>query len=107
MARFGDATALILADVDLGLAQQGAQHVNQLLDTEIVRPAKADGLDEASLVRLLEPVDAALSAVPYRFNVGFSRVVIAVYAMSLMDKPRSVTIWVGGLPQNPCPPLDS
>jgi lysine 6-dehydrogenase len=152
MVRFGDATTLILADVDLGLAQQGAQRVNQLLDTEVVRPAKADVRDEASLARLLEPVDVALSAVPYRFNIGISRAAIAshthlcdlggntdvvwaqlalneqaeqarvsiipdcglqpgmgntiaVYAMSLMDKPRSVRIWVGGLPQNPCPPF--
>ena len=29
---------------------------------------------------------------------------LAVYAMSLLDKPREVYIWDGGLPQNPLPP---
>jgi lysine 6-dehydrogenase len=29
---------------------------------------------------------------------------LATYAMSLVDKPREVYIWDGGLPQNPNPP---
>jgi lysine 6-dehydrogenase len=30
---------------------------------------------------------------------------LAVYAMDQMESPREVRIWVGGLPQRPCPPF--
>ncbi|MBN2499454.1 MAG: saccharopine dehydrogenase NADP-binding domain-containing protein, partial [Anaerolineales bacterium] len=69
MVRFGEAKAVILADVSQANAEEAAARLNQLLDTDIVSAAQIDVSDHAALVALLKPVDAALSAVPYAFNL--------------------------------------
>ncbi|MCD6552976.1 MAG: saccharopine dehydrogenase NADP-binding domain-containing protein [Anaerolineae bacterium] len=77
MARHGDAVAVLLADVDLAVAKAGAERVNRLLSSDRVRAAQVDVSNEAELIAFLADVDAALSAAPYRFNVGISRAAIA------------------------------
>jgi lysine 6-dehydrogenase len=68
MVRFGDATSVILADVDGDLAGAAAARINQLTGTNLASAATVDVSDQAALVAFLAPVDAAVSAVPYVFN---------------------------------------
>ena len=72
MARNGDAAAVLLADMDLAVAKAGAERINRLPDSNCVRAARVDVSDEAELIAFLAGVDAALSAVPYRFNMVIS-----------------------------------
>jgi lysine 6-dehydrogenase len=76
MALHGDAKEVILADLDLSLAQAGALKVNSLLGREIVSARRVDAADEAALAALLVGRDAALSTVPPYLNFGISRAAI-------------------------------
>jgi lysine 6-dehydrogenase len=48
--------------------------------------------------------DAGVTIVPDCGMGPGMNISLAIYAMSLMDNPREVCIWDGGLPQNPEPP---
>jgi lysine 6-dehydrogenase len=80
MARFGDATAVYVADADPEAARRAADRVNDLIGTGIARPAQVDATDAPSLRAFLEPVDAFLSAVPYWLNPGITLVAIEARA---------------------------
>lgn len=77
MARFGDADRVILADRDVGLATAGAARIRALTDHQRVEARAVDVGDARALVRLLEPVDALLSAVPYALNLRVAQAAIA------------------------------
>jgi lysine 6-dehydrogenase len=153
MIRFGNAERVILADLDGGLAHAAAQRVNQLTESALASGVQVDATDLGRLAGFLEPVDALLSAAPYRFNLMIARACVAsrthmcdlggntdvvwselaldqaaqaagisivpdcglqpgmgntlaVHAMTQMDDPKDVRIWVGGLAQEPRPPFD-
>ena len=80
MARFGDASAVRIADVDEAAARAAAERVNRLVGDDLASPYKVDVTDHAALVSFLEPVDAFLSAVPYWLNPGVTRAAIAARA---------------------------
>ena len=50
--------------------------------------------------------EAGISIVPDCGQVPGMGTTLCVYAMSLLDKPREVLMWDGGLPQNPRPPFN-
>ncbi|MFX1337335.1 MAG: saccharopine dehydrogenase family protein [Promethearchaeota archaeon] len=50
--------------------------------------------------------EVGISIVPDCGQVPGMGTTLCVYAMSLLDKPREVFIWDGGLPQNPRPPFN-
>ena len=77
LARFGEAEEVLLADVVLDRAKAAAERVNRLLGNEIARAAQVDVQDREMLVKTLERVDVALSAVPYRFNLAITEAAIA------------------------------
>lgn len=77
MVRFGEASRVMLADADRKLAEGAADRINQLLGTDLAAGVQVDVTDAAGLAALLEPVDAVLSAVPYRFNLDVTRACIA------------------------------
>ncbi len=77
MVLHGDAEAVVLADLDLALAQAGAQKVNELLGSTVVTARQVDAADETALAALLSGADSALSTVPPYLNVGASRAAIA------------------------------
>jgi lysine 6-dehydrogenase len=79
-ARFGQAEAVVLADLDPERAEAAARRVNRLTGGELARPAQVDVTDERALLRALKEADVALSAVPYRFNLGITRAAIAAGA---------------------------
>lgn len=151
MAKFGEAEEIILVDVDLVVAEAGAERVNKLLNRQVASAVQADASNTSQLMSALDGITSFVSAVPYSFNLaiteaairiganmcdlgGNTRIVrkqlehdakakaagitivpdcgmapgmnisLATYAMSLVDKPREVYIWDGGLPQDPKPP---
>jgi lysine 6-dehydrogenase len=77
MIRFGHAERVILADLDGDLAKAAAQRVNQLTESALVSGVQVDATDVGRLAGFLEPVDALLSAVPYRFNLMIARACVA------------------------------
>ena len=50
--------------------------------------------------------EAGISIVPDCGQVPGMGTTLCVYTMSLLDKPREVFMWDGGLPQNPRPPFN-
>lgn len=76
LAQYGEAQSLVIADQDMGLAQEAATRVNVLLKRNLVQAKTVDVRDHAALVRLLRGMDALVSAVPYRFNLGVARAAI-------------------------------
>jgi len=151
LARHGDASQVVMADLDLAQAQRAAGRVNDLLGEDIACAAVVDVRDEAAVARLLGGIAACVSAVPYHFNLGVARAAIAarasltdlggktsivfdelaldeqarragvtivpdcgmvpglgtsvcMAAMEMIENPRDVFLWDGGLPQQPRPP---
>ncbi len=151
LAKFGEADEVLLVDIDGDVAKKAAERVNNLIGRKITKGVRADVSDRSVISQVLRGIDSFVSAVPYKFNLGLTKVAIeikanmcdmgghtgvvkkqleldfrareagisivpdcgmgpgmnislAVYAMSLLDKPREVYIWDGGLPQNPEPP---
>jgi lysine 6-dehydrogenase len=68
LAVHGGASSILLADKDLAAAQAGARMLNQLLSEQLVTPMRVDAGDADQLRRVLEPAEAALSALPYALN---------------------------------------
>ena len=151
LARFGEASQIVLADARLEAACQAAERVNRLIGRTVATARQLDVADSAALGAVLHGADVALSAVPYYFNLDITRACVAagvdmcdmggntdvvlaqleldaaaraagisivpdcgmgpglintmgVYAMDLLDQPREVYLYDGGLPQNPSPP---
>ncbi len=80
LARHGHAARVLLADREPDAARRAAQRVNALLGREIAFPAVLDVADEDAVRAFLAPVDAAISAVPFQYNLGLTRAAIAAGA---------------------------
>jgi lysine 6-dehydrogenase len=80
MGCWGDAARIILADQNLEMARRAADRVNKLLARPIAGALQVDVTDQAALQKLLEGVNAVLSAVPYRYNLDITHVAIAAGA---------------------------
>ncbi len=76
LAQFGQAAHIILADADLATAQRAAQRLHALTGKDIAEAVSLDVRDEQALRAVLQPADAALSAVPYYFNLQITRAAI-------------------------------
>ncbi len=76
LAKFGEASQIIMADMDLDAAARAAKRVNQLIGRDVASPAQADASDSSQLASLMDGIDVALSAVPYYFNVEITKTCI-------------------------------
>jgi lysine 6-dehydrogenase len=76
MARWGNAHRIIMADRDIEAARRAADRVNRMVGAAIAEPARVDVTDLDAVEELLRGVDAALSAVPYVYNLGITRAAI-------------------------------
>jgi len=76
MARTPAVEAVTLADSDLRRAKNAAQRVNKLVRGTKVTPKPLDASRESDTAKLMHGHAAALSAVPYFFNVGLARAAI-------------------------------
>jgi lysine 6-dehydrogenase len=76
MARFGRADEVRLLDSDEIAAHRAAERINQLVKRPVATWGRVDVRDESALAASLEGIDAALSGVPYFFNVGAAKAAI-------------------------------
>lgn len=80
MARFGDASRVLIADISLEAAQKSAARVNKLIGQDIAEAHQVDVTNHNQLPVFLDGVDSFLSAVPYWNNPGITRVAIQAKA---------------------------
>lgn len=76
MARWGGARRILMADRDAEVARCAAERVNRMVGAMVAEPAQVDVTDLEAVERLLRGVDAALSAVPYIYNLGITQAAI-------------------------------
>jgi lysine 6-dehydrogenase len=76
MARWGGAGRVIVADYDPDVARRAAERINTLLGKAVAEPAAVDVTDLDAVARVLEGVNAFLSAVPYYYNLDITRVAL-------------------------------
>ncbi|HKM85756.1 MAG TPA: saccharopine dehydrogenase C-terminal domain-containing protein [Terriglobales bacterium] len=77
MARQDHVDSVTLADNDLKRAKDVAARVNRITDGRKVRAVALDASKEKEAARLMKGHDGALSAVPYRLNLGLARAAIS------------------------------
>jgi lysine 6-dehydrogenase len=68
----GDAAAIVLADIEGARAEASAARVNRLAGRAVATGAALDATDHKALVEFLGPLDAAIGAVSYKLNLGFT-----------------------------------
>ena len=73
MARQSHVDSVTLADSDLQRAKEVAARVNRLTGDKKVRAVGLDASREKAAARLMKGHDGALSAVPYRLNLGLAK----------------------------------
>ncbi len=76
MARVDEVESVTLADMDKSRAKDAAKRVNKLARTKKVHAAHIDAASERAARKLMRGHDAALSAVPYFFNLGLAKAAI-------------------------------
>jgi len=76
MARQSAVEAVTLADSDLKRAREVAARVNRITGDRKVRAVALDASKEKDAARLMKGHDGALSAVPYRLNLGLAQAAI-------------------------------
>jgi len=80
MAKFGNASKVRLADMDLSIARAAADRVNKLSGREIAEAAAVDVTRPADVESFLKGIDACLSAVPYYYNLEIAKAAIRAHA---------------------------
>ena len=76
LAKFGDAKSILFADYDLDAARTAAKRINRLIGRDVAASVHADASDVHQLASLMDGIDVALSAVPYYFNLGITKICI-------------------------------
>lgn len=76
MARAGAVESVTLADTDMRRAREAAVRVNKLTRDKKVHPVHVDAGKESAVAKLMRGHQAALSAVPYFFNLELARAAI-------------------------------
>ena len=87
----GGAAEVRLVDADAATAARAAQRVDVLAGRRVASGAALDVADRDALVAFLEPLDAVVSAVPFRFNLGVARAAVAA-GTSMCDLGGSTPI---------------
>src|SRR5271157_3898992 len=76
MARQSQVESVSLADSDLKRAREVAARVNKITGERKVRAVALNASSQQAAVRLMRGHDGALSAVPYRLNLGLAKAAI-------------------------------
>ena len=72
----GEASSVVLGDLDQDTARAAAERVNRLTGFHRASAARVDATDRSSLVEFLSPLDAIISSASYRFNLGVAQAAI-------------------------------
>jgi lysine 6-dehydrogenase len=73
----GGAAEIVVADADADAAARAAERVDRLAERHVATSAALDVAHRDALVAFLEPLEAVVSAVPFRFNLGVARAAVA------------------------------
>jgi lysine 6-dehydrogenase len=76
MAHSAQVESVTLADADIKRAKDASARVNKLSRTKKVRAAKIEASKPSAVAKLMKGHDAALSAVPYFYNLGLAKAAI-------------------------------
>jgi len=76
LARFGEASSLVIADRDGDVAKHAARVLNELLGHHGVDSVTLDAQDRQALIALLRRTHVVISAVPYQLNLGVAQAAI-------------------------------
>jgi len=76
MARWGQASRVVLADFDLEAAHRAASRLEKLTGKDIFHPVQVDVRDPTAVERAFTGAQSALSAVPYYYNLDITKVAI-------------------------------
>lgn len=80
----GDADKIILADSDLQSVQKSINLLERLTGKSILSPAKTDAGNFDDVLKILKEADAAVSGVPYYYNLNISNAALEA-GCSLFD----------------------
>lgn len=80
LAKNGDASRVVLVDMDPLQAQKSANRVNHLLQRNAVESRQINVKDPAALIPFLKEIDAFVSAVPYYLNMEIAKCAIEASA---------------------------
>mgnify|MGYP001219183110 CR=1 FL=1 len=83
LAKNGNAYSVLLLDIDINLAKNGADRINKLLDTNVAYDS-INVKNHNSLVNILSDIDVFISAVPYHLNPQVTKAAIEAKA-SMVD----------------------
>lgn len=67
LAKWGNASSILMADVSDVVAAAAAQRINRLVNRDLASPRQVDVRDQQALVDFLQPVDVCVCAVPFIF----------------------------------------
>ena len=84
IVKFGNAEKVRLLDIDIDVAESGANRINTLLKCDTTTSGKLDVANLSDLVKSLEDVDVFISAVPYHLNPKITSAALEVRA-SMVD----------------------
>jgi lysine 6-dehydrogenase len=76
MAKFGDASKVVLGDIDLKVAREAAKRVNSLCGREVAEGVSVNVTRPKEIKAFLNGIDAFLSAVPYYYNLEIAKTAI-------------------------------
>lgn len=152
LAKFGNASGVVIVDRDPCVSALVASELNLLLGSALVHPIALDATDPRLVGGVLRNVDGFVSAMHYELNLALTKmaidagchmvdlggntsvvweqhgldlyakragvriipdcgmapgfnVTLACVALEKMKYPKSMTVYCGGIPQNPQPPL--
>jgi lysine 6-dehydrogenase len=77
LAMFGKAERLVLLDIDLAVAEAGADRLNTLLEKPIAIGHRVDASDAATVAPHLDGAKGFLSSAHYTFNLEMTKLAIA------------------------------
>jgi len=84
LAKFGEADEVVLADNVYDTAEASAERINKLLSTDIAEAVQTNVKDMAQLAKVLDDVDAFVSAVPFKHNLAITELAIR-HGVSMTD----------------------
>jgi lysine 6-dehydrogenase len=76
MARSSEVESVTLADTDAKRAKEAAARINKLTKSKKVRPVQVDASKESAARKLIRGHAAALSAVPYFYNLALCKAAV-------------------------------
>ena len=82
--KFGNAEKILMIDADEKRAEQAAKRINELTGKNVCAYEQCDAADIPKIKSLLSDIDAAISGVPYFFNLALTEAAIETKT-SLID----------------------